>query len=291
MGGSNRDEEETEAIEFLNSMMGDDDESVVEGMRRYYEHRKDPWILFFAIHAVKDDEGIPDWISKALFDAARSVALGASVKIIVENNPLRQDMSAIPWSKIPWSMDAALGIKSTRGRSHPHVAAQKESNRDDLFNIVNMLRAAYDISIEKACESAYYMFDAEGCAVAYAQIQARKSRFGTEEAYSSALAEAIDRSNKTFGEKFGASLDTLIDAYHRNAKTYRAARLASVTSNVADFDPNSYDELLRGKWAGELLGMQGFDDVWKVAEADPRNSPSEFPMRSEFRKLADELGL
>jgi hypothetical protein len=291
MGGSNRDEEETEAIEFLNSRMGDDDESVVEGMRRRYERSKDPWFLFFAIHAIEDDEGVPDWISKALFDAARSVALGASIKILAENNTFKSDMSTIPWGKIPWSMDAALGIKSTRGRSHPHVVANKEFNRDAVFNIVNMLRAAYDISLEKACESAYYMFDADACAVACATIEAKKTRFETEEAYRSALADAFDRSNKTFGEKFGASLDTLIDAYHRNAKIYRAAAIARIASAVADFDPNSYDEILRCHWAGELMGMRDSDYVWKVAEADPRNSPSEFPMRHEFRKLADKLGL
>lgn len=291
MGGSNRDEEETEAIEFLNSMMGDDDESVTDGMRRYYERSKDPWFLFFAIHAVKDGESIPDWISKALFDAARSVALGASIKIIAENNPLKHDAPAIPWSKIPWSMDAALGIKSTRGRSHPHVVAQREANRDDLFNVVNMLRASYDISIDKACESAYYMHDAVGCAVACALVESKRSQFETEEAYKLALAEALERSDKTFGDKFGASLDTLIDAYHRNAKNHREVKLARIASNVADFDRNSYDEFLRSRWAAELIGMQDCDDVWKVAEADPRKSPGEFPMRPEFRKLADELGL
>lgn len=251
-----------EAKEFLDGRTGGD-AGALEGFKWGYEKSKSPRWLFSAISFSKSGVAeTPEWILSALLEAARSVALGviAGPEIVKKY-------------KIPGSMDKALGITSERGKKSYITSEQKRDGRDDIFRVIEMLRACYEVSVEQACESAYYFRDVERFALASALVDVKE--YADEASYSAAVA-CLRSYDKTLGEGYGATLDTLIDRYHREGAAYREENPRPAIGMMEE-------------WAGELLGMKEVPDfeAWSVPSADARK----FRKRPEFQEIADNVGL
>jgi hypothetical protein len=274
------DHDEQSAEEFLTQLCGDGD--MLATAQAEYARTKSPRLLFLGISVIAHERAdgnntpVPAWINDALFEAAASVASYVICGTELSNYNVRTRAAA--------SMDVALGIRPRRGQKPYDKAERLRTARDAIFDIIEQLRTCYDIDIPTACESAYYFRDAESLAIHTAVVQARKDRgdIADDAEFQKSMREAIEESDKTFGERVGCSLDSLIDRYYREGGAFRQECLLA-----AKCDEQDWRARLRARWADELFGMAGFDDLWVTPDADARK----YAKRPEFAALCAELGL
>lgn len=274
----------------------DDVDDGPDWLRSSYEETGNPWYLFTTI-ALTDQskESVPAWVVDALLAAATKVANGVVLAPAAMATTGEPGLRGRNGKRVfPTSMDEALGLSTKRG-GRPYYRAIGINVKREIFEYIEMIRACYDVSVEKACECVYYFRDVDACVIAVAVLEEHKKRgnYKDDAEYMRAYEDALTKNDKTFGAKFGASLSTLIDKYHRDGEEFRRRAFARHERNatVLKFRAPTEDDvrnMLMARWAGELLGMkENGADAWTIPEADARK----FPMRPEFRKLADSLGL
>lgn len=279
----------------IRAVYGEDSDESCTAFQMAYSKSRNPWYLFAAVGVVETNKlSVPQWIQDALFDAAAKVATSVIVQGFWKDGAM------------PPSMDAALGLTTKRGGRPYYTTLESFRRIDSIFHVIDCIRACYDVSIEQACQCAYYFIDVDdGFVRAELVNEAKKrGRFASESDYQAAYSDAVKEGEKTLGEKFGASLDSLIDRYHREGRAHRKTRHCSrlaMLKKKADQEPGEEGDAIRAMladeayghkadmwhWLEELLGMQDYADVWAIPEADARK----FPMRPEFKALADAAGL
>lgn len=278
------DADSQSAREFLEQCCGDADP--LDTAQAQYARSKNPWWLFWGVSCISHERAdgkntpIAAWIIDALFEAAASVAPAVICGPDV-------------WEKYPKlrakaSMDVALGIKPQRGGRRYDNARRVQSARNDIFRVIERLRSCYDIDIPTACESAYYFRDVDSLVIGTAIVEDWKDRgrFADDATFQQQMRETFDENYKTFGERMGCSLDSLIDRYYREGEGFRQECLLA-----AECDEPRWREVLRAQWAMDLLGMARADcsvaDIWVTPDADARR----YAKRPEFAALCAGLGL
>lgn len=297
-----RDVDELTGYDFLERVLHlgedvDDGEGGYQWDHSAYEETGNPWYLFHAIALVStSQEDVPKWVSDALFTAAAKVADGvlmAEAFMAVTGEPVLRGRNGK--RVFPTSMDEALGLTSPRGARPYYRTHHARDVQRQTFELVETIRDCYDVSVEQACQCVYYFRDVTGCVIAAEVVNEHKKRglFESEADYERAYAKAMTENDKTFGEIFGASLDTLIDKYHREGKLFRERALARSARRaralkLKELTADDLRNIRMMRWIDELLGLREYgSDAWTIPEADART----FSMRPEFRTLAIKAGL
>jgi hypothetical protein len=136
------------------------------------------------------------------------------------------------------SIDAALGLTLSRGKTPVERRAKQLSREERIFYRIRTLHACFDISIPQACEIAYFSPDSS--------FAREWEEYGSEQ-WINTLDEPEElkkklRSKKpwsiSYGDRVGYGLENLIDRYYR-AGTKQGGNVKKLR---AELPPYTWDE-------------------------------------------------
>lgn len=206
--------------------------AVIQHCERAFAETQNPYYVVDALYAAHWGEFLPpEWALERLLNA---------VHIAVRQHTSTGERISI---------DAALGLAISRGKTPKEREAHKHDVETSTFGLVRVIHTCFDVSIPAACEIAYYAIDfnfARGCEESLWQprdppkLPAGMARAQWEKAdawYRKDSERMIDQPDNpdtvkakmrrgdwwtiTRGDRLGYSLDQFIDRYYREGKRHK----------------------------------------------------------------------
>lgn len=252
--------------------------SAIQHCERMYAETQNPYYVVMALGAARwGDFAPPEWALDVLLTAVNVATFQHNVT----------------GARI--SIDAALGLTLSRGKTPREREAQKHDAEARAFDLVRTIHACFDVSIPAACELAYYAIDfdfARGLAEDFGEPGEKLTTYGERGVANAARNEhapiarakvqAREWFNITYGDRLGYSLDQFIDRYYREG-TRRAGRFPDLHGEGEFFEGTFL--LLQPELCTRKITLADCDGYQPRAVSDV----SKLPKRADFARFEAKL--